>query len=247
MEGEGEEMVKEGPVDEKVRGLKERIQKIENRITQCDMGLTVIKEADGKVIEKAQAIEKNIQELLSIYEVLTNEINPFVERIEFKPRKRVIKKVKKKPGPKAGQVPVPTPRLVEEGREERPLPVVEAGGETGHLPGGRIGLTVLENDPGSIILVYRWLDFLLKRTGRRGLLDCLLHYEKNGWINAEVRNKLLKYAKGIETPLDTGGEPLDGEDHLVSLYFIAKLQGIEVDPEMYSSVIEELRELDLID
>lgn len=244
-----------GPPEEAsdIGDITEKVANIENKITQCDMGLTTIKEMDTQISEKAEEIDKHIQELLSIYELVTNEINPFVERFELKPRrvKRIIKK-KKVAGtgiptgvepetvePSEGIAPatpasIPTSAPAAEGPLTRPM-------------AREVSLQYIEDDPGSIAMLLRWLKFLMGRVGRDGLMDVLMHYEDTGWIGSDVRNKVIKYAKGILSGETVDHTPMDVKDHMISLYFITMLQGLEIDPRLYSSIYTDLAAMDIVD
>jgi archaellum component FlaD/FlaE len=235
--------------------ISEKVVSIENKITQCDMGLTTIKEMDSQISEKAGEIDRHIQELLGIYELVTNEINPFVERFELKPR-RIRKIIKKKRAAGAEVVGAEgvEPETVEpsEGIAPAAPASLPTSAPVGEGPVTRsmvreVSLQYIEDDPGSIAMLLRWLKFLMARVGREGLMEVLMHYEDTGWIGSEVRNKVIRYAKGILSGETIDHAPMDVKDHMISLYFITMLQGLEIDPRLYSSIYTDLAAMDIVD
>jgi len=92
----------------------------------------------------------------------------------------------------------------------------------------------------------KWLEFLVKKAGYMGMIKALLYYEELGGISEPVRSRLIKYAEEIKTEAGQYGKrTLSIKDHIVSLFFISKLQGIKISPRVYSSVLEEIDELGL--
>jgi len=118
-------------------------------------------------------------------------------------------------------------------------------------------LNRIRPDYMSMTLLMRWIEFLLERCPRDKIAFLLEYYRSIGWISKNVEAVILAYARGevqdvtaYEPPEDDAdlidafsaeaeGIPhsykkvsdwrLSAEDHLKSLLFIQKLNGLQVD------------------
>lgn len=205
-------------------GVEDKISSLEEKLAQLDSTLANVRKLDEETEEKINKIEKSLEEMLHLYELVTNEVNPFVDVPEKKVRREVPKEGDKSP------IEIEKSLFKEEMKfEEKEL----------HLD-------KINNEPTFLMLMMKWLDFLLKKAGYRGMIKALLYYEELGWISEDVRNKMIKYAEEIKiNGAPSGKRSLSIKDHIVSLFFISKLQGIKVSPSVYSAVLDELEELGL--
>lgn len=74
-----------------------------------------------------------------------------------------------------------------------------------------------------------WLQFMLMRVGHNYLPSLLEYYESIGWISTEASERLLALAEN-EKPLHEGPSwTLSPEEHRVSMLFIEKLMGKQVE------------------
>jgi archaellum component FlaD/FlaE len=212
-------MVEGAPEEPKVvdSAVEDKISSLEERLAQLDSTLANVRKLDEETEEKINKIEKSLEEMLHLYELVTNEMNPFVE----------VPKKEEAPPAK-----VDMPLL----KEERTIKVEER----------ELHLDKISNEPTFLMLMLKWLEFLLKKAGYVGMIKALLYYEELGWISESVRSKLIKYAEEIKSDgAYYGKRSLSIKDHMVSLFFISKLQGIRISPSVYASVLEELQELGL--
>lgn len=189
----------------------EKISSLEDKMTQIDSAIANVRRTNEETEEKLSKIEKSLEGMLSVYELVTNEANPFLEGREVKETAEV----------KSDKIAKPV---------------------------GEICLTKISNEPSFVMLVLKWLDFLLKKAGYMGMVKVLLYYEDLGWISEAVRSRMVKYSRDLGADKRyTKEKRLSVKDHIVSLYFIAKLQGIKIDASLYSDVIGELDGLGMLD
>lgn len=132
-----------------------------------------------------------------------------------------------------------------------------------HVPGKITGpnyewdmdpLMDIPNDPESIIVLMRWLQYLVDKCGHSHLSDILDYYVDIGWISDDAKIILLDYSQGI-TEDKTKGETEDdtkegtsnkllsnlpAKDHIQSLLFIQKLKGVHFDKHFLDRIEGEL-------
>ncbi len=120
-----------------------------------------------------------------------------------------------------------------------------------HIEVGQDALQSLEaipNDPESIVIVMKWLSFMVERIGKHGLPDVLGYYVDIGWISDDVRLDLINYSKGIIEDLSHSDNQretayLPTKDHLQSLLFIQKLKGIHLDERFLNRIDREMEKM----
>jgi len=102
------------------------------------------------------------------------------------------------------------------------------------------------SDPESIVVIMKWLQYLVDRTGKNNLGNTLGYYVDIGWISEDVRLDLINYSKGItEDPAQAGSHQpqLPTKDHLQSLLFIQKLKGIQLDDRFLNKIDREMEKI----
>lgn len=107
-------------------------------------------------------------------------------------------------------------------------------------------LTKVPSDPESIIILMKWLQYLVDKCGHTYLPEILDYYVDIGWISEDVKISLLDYSNGI-TEEGKNGEPskegvsnLPSRDHIQSLIFIQKLKGNKFDKHFIDRIDGEL-------
>lgn len=91
-------------------------------------------------------------------------------------------------------------------------------------------LCEIRNTAENVVLLMRWLQYLIDKLGQNNLAEILDYYVNIDWITEDVRLDLIKYAKGIafqEEPekKDRQQNVFTIDDHLQSFMFIQKLKG----------------------
>jgi archaellum component FlaD/FlaE len=123
---------------------------------------------------------------------------------------------------------------------------IEAFVPTGLLEENVQPLQHIPNDPESIVIIMKFLQYLVDRLGKHNLGDALGYYVDIGWISEDVRFDLLNYSKGItEEPTQNGQYPphLPAKDHLQSLLFIQKIKGVQLDDRFLNRIERDMEKI----
>jgi predicted RNase H-like nuclease (RuvC/YqgF family) len=81
----------------------------------------------------------------------------------------------------------------------------------------------------------QWLEFMLERVGHNNLPLLLYHYEDIGWISKNVTVKLIERAESQKQRYVGPSWTLSAEEHRISMHFIEKLQGKNVEIPVISA------------
>ncbi len=107
-------------------------------------------------------------------------------------------------------------------------------------------LTEIPSDPENVIVLMRWLQYLIDKCGRPNLTNILDYYVDIGWISQDAKISLIDYSHGI-TEKERKGEAvrkqitdLPSKDHIQSLIYIQKLKGIQFDKHFIDRIESEL-------
>jgi archaellum component FlaD/FlaE len=109
-------------------------------------------------------------------------------------------------------------------------------------------LLEIPNDPESIVVLMKWLQYLVDKLGKVQLPNVLGYYVDIDWISDDVRLDLIEYSKGI-TDSNKKDEPkkeltnLTTKDHIQSLLFIQKLKGNQLDERFIWRIDRELEKM----
>ncbi len=179
------------------------VEEIKKEVDRLKDSINALRGSMKSLTEKLEEIEKNIGQLASIYELVTNQLNPFLDEEE--------RKVATPPTP-APTPPPPKEKIIMVEEQQKPsvlLPSID-------LTNTKVIQTILD-----------WMQFLVERVGHEGIQDILQYYVDIGWISEDVANILKRYADGIRVENEPEVEPpvqLDPEDHLKSLDYILQIK-----------------------
>ena len=107
-------------------------------------------------------------------------------------------------------------------------------------------LTEVPNDPEGIVVLMKWLQFLIDKCNRSYLSEVLDYYVDIGWISEDAKISLIDYSSGIteermnEETTKKGTYNLIARDHIQSLLFIQKLKGAEFDKHFLDRIDGEI-------
>ena len=110
-------------------------------------------------------------------------------------------------------------------------------------------LTEIANDAESIIVLMRWLQYLIDKCGHSNLSTILDYYIDIGWITNDVKLSLVDYSNGITGDINNREtlkreiSDLPSKDHIQSLFFIQKLKGKEIDKHFIDRIDGELNRI----
>ncbi len=107
-------------------------------------------------------------------------------------------------------------------------------------------LTKVPSNPESIIVLMKWLQYLVDKCGHAYLPEILDYYVDIGWISEDAKISLLDYSNGITEEVRSGEtirkgvSNLPSKDHIQSLIFIQKLKGYKFDKHFIDRIDGEL-------
>ncbi len=108
-------------------------------------------------------------------------------------------------------------------------------------------LTTISKDAKIIMILLRWIEFLIERVGYDGLEEILNYYVDIGWIDEDVMLTVLRYAKGIKLYHENSDWRPVGfmgvKDHITSLMFIEALRTGRFDRDSLLSVEREINKI----
>lgn len=107
-------------------------------------------------------------------------------------------------------------------------------------------LEEITNDPESIVVSMKWLQYLVDNVGKVNLPDILGYYVDINWITDDVRLDLIEYSKGITTKSDDSSKKISNmstRDHIQSLLFIQKLKRKQLDDRFIMKIDREMEKI----
>lgn len=239
------------------------VKKIENTVNTLGHRIDELDEGKKVTDEKLSEIDANMSKFLSLYELVNNQYNPFVEN-DGKTNQAVKQVVLANGQTETGGLDFG----IDSGENAqvelaRKLDVVgsnesnssrEGGLESSLLEldtldieeaaGDAVPLTRLKNNTNSLVIILSWLEYLIKKVGIEETRNTLRYYtEVLRWTTPEVYFDLDKYLRGMKDKKEVkGDESLTVRDHIVSLYFISKLNEKTLDKKLTSAVLQIIKE-----
>ena len=138
---------------------------------------------------------------------------------------------------------------IEKGKIEG-LNVVQSGKSSEQMDLGDDGLKPLEqisNDPESIVVSMKWLQYLVDKLGKINLPDILGYYVDINWITDDVRLDLMEYSKGITSARSDENAKkvsnLSTKEHIQSLLYIQKLKRKHLDERFIWKIDREMEKM----
>ncbi|MFO7678326.1 MAG: FlaD/FlaE family flagellar protein [Thermoplasmatota archaeon] len=101
-------------------------------------------------------------------------------------------------------------------------------------------------DPESVVVIMKWLQYLVDKLGKNNLADILGYYVDIDWISDDVRLDLIKYSKGISDDKETvkkASHNLSTKEHIQSLLYIQKLKGQHMDEKFIWKIDREIEKM----
>ncbi len=108
----------------------------------------------------------------------------------------------------------------------------------------QVRLARIPEDAKRIMLLLKWIEFLMERVGYDGLEDVLNYYVDINWISEDVLMAVLRYARGIKLYHENSDWRPAGymsvQDHLMSLLYIEALRTGRFDRNLVMEVEKDL-------
>ncbi len=234
---------------------------LENNVNE--MGHKVDELEEGKKVtdEKLAQMDENMTKFLSLYELINNQYNPFIDKDDLmKPIQKPVmvdssgNSISSNPA----EISKPSHLDLEKALGEDAKKMVVASSQDfdsimleldtldiEQAAGDSVPLKTLKNNTNSLVIILSWLEYLIKRVGMEETRSSLRYYtEVLRWVTPEVYFELDKYLKGMKDKNTTrdGSESLDVKDHIVSLYFISKLNEKSLDEKLTKAVLQIIKQ-----
>ena len=226
------------------------------------------KELEGKI----EKMESQMVKFLSLYEIISNQYNPFIDEkskeevvksfpvekiqdslvedeiVENENEKSIKEDNLSKIDEVLNQKPSKAPsQRVEAVKQENiddeldesllDLDTLNIKNETAGIP-----LKKLKTDTNSLVILLNWLKYLVKICGHQKTREALKYYaEVLKWISSEVYFEIDKYLDGLEIEPNKELCKLRIKDHIVSLYFISKLNNGVLDKKLVDTVLKIIK------
>ena len=241
---------------ERMTGLVTEFKDMDTKVADLGHRVESLEEARKQSDEKLLEIDEQMTKFLSLYELINNQYNPFVDK-DSMPEK--INRIEiNTDGNSNGNIlggessldPKELSALADKKIEIKDdlsdlesalveldtLNIEQAAGDA-------VPLTHLKNNTNSLVIILSWLEYLIKRAGMEETRNTLRYYtEVLRWITPEVYFELDKYLKGMKDKKVETDEQINVKDHIVSLYFISKLNEKKLDEKLTSAVLRIIKQ-----
>lgn len=96
-----------------------------------------------------------------------------------------------------------------------------------------VKLNEIPLDAQNIVILMKWLQYLIDKIGKSQISEVLNFYVDIGWITEDIKFDLLKYVQGLTDNQNHDKEEknkkITSKEHIHSLLFIQKLKGKDMD------------------
>jgi len=236
--------------NEKIGGLVTDVRTVQNSVNSLGHRIDDLEESKKVSEEKINDIDSNMGKFLSLYELINNQYNPFVEKSEIAQKIEISADGNSMPSkpeePKSfedldlknADFGISSENDLNSSLLELDtLDIEEAAGDA-------VPLTKLKNNTNSLVVILSWLEYLIKRVGIDETRNSLRYYtETLRWVTPEVFFDLDKYLRGMKDKKDIEEDArLTVKDHIVSLYFISKLNEKTLDVKLTKAVLQIIKQ-----
>jgi archaellum component FlaD/FlaE len=238
--------------NENVTQISTEIKDMQGNISSLDHRVSELETKDKTIEEKLTDIDDNMSKFLSLYELVNNQYNPFVTMEE--PPKKVMVNADGSSGgeeltpeqarEKIKQLDVSNYKPELKAADELKSSLLELDTlDIEEAAGDAVPLTKLKSNTNSLVIILSWLEYLVKKVGVEESKNALRYYtETLKWITPEVFFDLDKFLRGMEDAAAPKSKALSVKDHIVSLYFISKLNEKALDSRLTNAVLQIIKE-----
>ncbi len=238
--------------------IKEQLSRYKGRIPSVLLS-DIQKHLKGKKVTKEQldTIIEKVEKSLASREGGDSKIDNVLKKLEE--LERILKVAIDSPGHTPeyvngdGQVqtsPEPEPRTEFGGEMQNEIIENKISNELSHPKYtaeysilGKPRLERIKDDLKSVVILLKWIEFLLEKVGYDGFEDVLNYYVDINWISDDVMLTMLRYVKGLKVNqnADYQMNNMSVQDHMISLFFIEMLRNgkfdrnavLEIEKEIY--------------
>lgn len=241
----------------RVTDMVASIKNVENTVNSLGHRVDELESVKKETSEKFSQLDTNMSKFLSLYELINNQYNPFVTQEEAVKKVAITAEGNSVPDFNESSSSVPmndaisslpdaipelknVKKVSEDDLESALLELDTLNIE--EAAGNAVPLTKLKNNTNSLVVILSWLEYLTKRVGIEETRNTLRYYtEVLRWTTPEVFFDLDKYLRGMKDRGHEDGETLGVRDHIVSLYFISKLNEKTLDAKLTKAVLQIIK------
>ena len=200
---------------ERLDNVEQRLADMSRRVDLLDRASDDIRNDISRIRDSIAQIEGDMRELTSLYDLISTQINPFIDTSTMEEKPAIA--VEQGAIPDLDALFEPTPELApgakpedlfaptEGGAAAEGTPAQGAAGEEGPTsPPKTPRLVRIGADASCHLALMEWIKYLLERVNRAELPSVLSFYQRIGWISGEIKTDMLEIIRGIGA---VAGEP----------------------------------------
>ena len=206
---------------ERLDGVERTLEEAIRRIDTIDKFTEAVRNDINQVKESISHMEANMRELTSLYDLISSQVNPFIDMETAAKAAGAAEEAAKEEVPEFDALFEPTPEIAAEGEaaeavlaegEAIPAPFEVVGEEGGPVAAveaavKRIArLSKVGDSPTCQMAFVHWINFMLDSVPRRELPNLLSFYIKIGWISTGIKQEVIDFVRGVS------GEELEEDD-----------------------------------
>jgi flagellar protein FlaD len=201
---------------ERLDSVEQSLSDIVRRVDLLDKSTEDIRSDIARVRDSIASMEGDMRELTSLYDLISTQINPFIEA-EMEARASITAMEEEGEGgiPELDALFEPTPEISPEEdelgdlfAEEEPVEgavfaeveeiegepfIAEVEAKPKRIP----RLTKVGDAPTCHIAMLRWIEFMLDKVPRREIPNLLSFYVKIGWISTGIKQEVVDVIRGV--------------------------------------------------
>jgi flagellar protein FlaD len=201
---------------ERLDSVEQSLTDIVRRVDLLDKSTEDIRSDIARVRDSIASMEGDMRELTSLYDLISTQINPFIES-EMEARSSITAMEEEGDAgiPELDALFEPTPEIAAEGEdfgdifgEEEPgegamfAEVEEIEGEpmfaeVAAVPTRIARLSKVGDAPTCHIALIRWIEFILDKVPRKEISNLLSFYVKIGWISTGIKSEIVDMIRGM--------------------------------------------------
>ncbi len=201
---------------ERLDSVEQSLTDIVRRVDLLDKSTEDIRSDIARVRDSIASMEGDMRELTSLYDLISTQINPFIEAgMEARSSITAMEEEGEAGIPELEALFEPTPEITAEGddfgdlfAEEEPgegvmfAEVEEIEGEpimaeVTAVPKRIARLTKVGDAPTCHIALIRWIEFMLDTVPRKEIPNLLSFYVKIGWISTGIKSDVVDLIRGM--------------------------------------------------
>ena len=212
---------------ERLDGVERTLEEAIRRIDTIDKFTEAVRNDINQVKESISHMEANMRELTSLYDLISSQVNPFIDMESAAKAAGAAEEAAKEETPEFDALFEPTPAMPGEEGEFTPVepgalpPVAQEPGAIMPMPGMEVmpgqmqmpgvmptamaapkplrmaRLTAIGSDSMCLIALMRWIEFMLTRVKREQVPSLLGFYVRIGWISDGIKQHVMDVIRGI--------------------------------------------------